>query len=709
MKRFGKIQQLYKLAVNAENEELRGEFVKHFSSENPRKAAAIADQWYARFRKTTEYGLWNSLSSLDQVIDRIKNAPIAQEFTEEPVEESGSSYLLEQHPQQRHDLLKLDQNFLSWANSRWGRNASAEEPHPIYDALQSLLLYQEKLPSLKQKVNTNQTFANLIAETFQGRNIASIKDFSTDEMEKIMAFSERRKTTSDLFNPEFEPKEFLGKFGEWNLWMPHSREDSIYIAGFDADTLEPDVTWCTARTAGSNLFYSYAGSGIILFYVIKDGASKGNSDDYQSIGFVDGEPQYQGDNGVTVNGANRGMTEEEYAQLFGPSFDAIYSKMREKAGSLDGKHPVAEKFDKAVLGDEAVYADLIRGVEPDGVENIDEQISSRKFEIASDTNTPADTLDRLAGDERESVRSAVAGNPNTPADLLDRLADDISESVRSAVAGNTNIPADLLNRLVGDIHENVRAAVARNPNIPADALVILAGDQYSYVRFDVARNPNIPDDILVILAGDIHENVRSAVAGNPNIPADILIKLAGDENYYVRASAAENPNISVDMLIKLAGDKSYYVRSAVAENLNTPADMLIKLTDDGSHWARAAVAGNLNAPADLLDRLAGDIHDDVRYAAAKNTNTPVDALVILADDIYERVRSSLAENPNTPDYILERLVGDPYEYVRAIAAEALRKRQEKNQVVASSAAPIMKRIAALNVWLHNNGFNKFVL
>ena len=605
MNRFGKIQQLYKLAVNAENEELRGEFVKHFSSENPRKAAAIADQWYARFRKTAEYNSWSSLSSLDSVIDYIKKAPASEGSPAEPVEESGSSYLLERYPQQRHDLLKLDQNFLSWANSRWGRNASAEEPHPIYDALPSLLLYQEKLPSLKQKVNTNQTFANLIVETFQGRNIASIKDFSTDEMEKIMAFSERRKTTSDLFNPEFKPKEFLGKFGEWNLWMPHSREDSIYIAGFDADTLEPNVTWCTARTAGSNLFYSYAGSGIILFYVIKDGASKGNSDDYQSIGFVDGEPQYQGDNGVTVNGANRGMTEEEYAQLFGPSFDAIYSKMREKAGSLDGKHPVAEKFDKAVLGDEAVYADLIRGVEPDGVKIIDEQISSRKRKIASDTNTPADALNRLAGDERESVRSAVAGNPNTPADLLDRLADD--------------------------------------------------------------------------------------------------------ENYYVRASAAENPNISVDMLIKLAGDKSYYVRSAVAENLNTPADMLIKLTDDGSHWARAAVAGNLNAPADLLDRLAGDIHDDVRYAAAKNTNTPVDALVILADDIYERVRSSLAENPNTPDYILERLVGDPYEYVRAIAAEALRKRQEKNQVVASSAAPIMKRIAALNVWLHNNGFNKFVL
>ena len=55
MNRFNKIVELHKFAVNKDNQALRDAFMEHFHTENPRKAAAIADQWYAAYSGTWRY------------------------------------------------------------------------------------------------------------------------------------------------------------------------------------------------------------------------------------------------------------------------------------------------------------------------------------------------------------------------------------------------------------------------------------------------------------------------------------------------------------------------------------------------------------------------------------------------------------------------------------------------------------------------------
>jgi len=56
------------------------------------------------------------------------------------------------------------------------------------------------------------------------------------------------------------------------------------------------------------------------------------------------------------------------------------------------------------------------------------------------SNTPPETLERLANDYDWFVRSCVAENPNTPPETLARLANDDDSNVRYWVSTNPNTP-----------------------------------------------------------------------------------------------------------------------------------------------------------------------------------------------------------------------------------------------------------------------------
>ena len=62
------------------------------------------------------------------------------------------------------------------------------------------------------------------------------------------------------------------------------------------------------------------------------------------------------------------------------------------------------------------------------------------YKLATNPNTPPETLERLANDKNFWVRECVADNPNTPPEALERLANDKVYWVRSSVARNPSTP-----------------------------------------------------------------------------------------------------------------------------------------------------------------------------------------------------------------------------------------------------------------------------
>ena len=70
------------------------------------------------------------------------------------------------------------------------------------------------------------------------------------------------------------------------------------------------------------------------------------------------------------------------------------------------------------------------------------------FDLAINTGTSPETLDRLANEDVDDiVRHWVARNPNTSPETLDRLANDENSWVRVEVAYNPATPQYLKNYL----------------------------------------------------------------------------------------------------------------------------------------------------------------------------------------------------------------------------------------------------------------------
>ena len=344
--------KLIKTAITKQNEGLRIQFQENFSSEQRGKAVSIADKWYGQYAGTDKYDEWlktdavgeRKLKTLDAVISFMKENPVDK--VQQVSGPSAVEALKTKFPELSQDFDALNEQFISWVISRFGESASLKETHPISDCITTLKSYQEKLAGIHQKYTSNLEFKTDV-DSEVGVAPNKVKELTVDQMEEIIGISQREKGGIKIPD-NYKPKQFIGKFGSWNLWMPETREDSIVIAGYNKTTMKPDTTWCTARIAGSNLFYSYAGVGIILFYAIKEGAKPGDSDAYQSIGWINGEPVYNGSGTETVNAANIGMTEAEHEQIFGNEFGAIYAAMEAQVTGIGGDHPVQKKFGSLV-------------------------------------------------------------------------------------------------------------------------------------------------------------------------------------------------------------------------------------------------------------------------------------------------------------------------------------------------------------------------
>ena len=595
--------------------------------------------------------------------------------------------------------------FLNWLKDRFLEPKRVEEVHPIEDAIETLKKFVSKEQAIAGKWVSNADFKKAVLEDPITKDIKSptdITNLTADQLEALMVYSERKKTRFELpQNKEIGSDELVGKFGEWSVYLPKTRESSCQIAGYDEKTMSPKTTWCTARTQGSNLFYNYVGrkdQNIFLFYVMKDNPK--TDTDWLSIGWINGKPVFDGHRGgVTVNRANYGIQRDEFESLLGDKAGSALAAMEAKIKEYDGVHPAKQMMIQAAK-DPKVFVSITSGLSEEERTDLAKQImefgpspevlallakdkdvdirravarneatppevlallakdrgENVMMDVIANRSTPPETLALLAKNKSFRVRSNVAKNQSTPPNVLASLAKDEDISVRLSVARNETTPPETLALLAKSKDSAVRANVADNSSTPPEVLALLAKDDDVYVRFSVARNETTPLEILALLAKDGESRVKVAVAENETIPIEMLVSFAKDEDTSVREKVAIDRRMPPETLALMAKDKSGYVREIVARNRLTPPESLALLAKDKNYEVRRSVAGNRSTPPEVLASLfKGEKREIIRFTVAANRSTPPEALASLAKDKSSYVRKNVALNPSTPPEIAAKL------------------------------------------------------
>ena len=254
----------------------------------------------------------------EQQIRSIINKLILEGFKDD------QRYLSEKYPDKAQQISALEPRWISWLMSRFGASPTHTEIHPFEEAFTALIEFVEKFQAIASKWKTNEKFRQSV-DTFlpdrawKGKDVtpAIISSLTVDEMVTLKGLAEREKQTVEVDQAVDIEGDRVGKVGPWNLWIPTTMEKSCKIAGYDPVTRVPKTTWCTARTAGSNLFYHYVGSqdaDIVLFYVIRDDPAA--DEDWLSVGYQNGKPVLQGARGgLSVKRDNSGLTAQALQKI----------------------------------------------------------------------------------------------------------------------------------------------------------------------------------------------------------------------------------------------------------------------------------------------------------------------------------------------------------------------------------------------------------
>ena len=454
--------------------------------------------------------------------------------------------LAELYPEQKDKILSFDEKesrWIAWLASRFSKNATIREIHSFKEVIESVTSFSKVFDAVADKWKSNETFRKNVETFLPDRSWKKyditpqiIPLLTSDEMEVLKGLATREKQHFKINVSEEEMEsDRVGKVGPWNLWMPTTRERSCKIAGYDPVTLKPKTTWCTARMAGSNLFYNYIGStdeDVTLFYIIKDNPDQDN--DWLSVGFTDGKPDLEGGDGEkSVNRDNKGLTSQTLKSILGQDYAQIMIALTKKNKSLGGVHPARKQIEAAAKSVEALRA-LIVGLSKDDASDL-------IYKVVNEPEISAEVLTTLAQSKVEGVAGEVASHPRTPIPVLLSLAKNTNSNIRMWVSKNPNTPAHILIDLAADDDDIVRCTTAQNPSTPASALIDLAGDEDKTVRAIIAQNPNTPASALIDLAGDEEIDVLESVASNSMAPVSVLTTLAGNANNSVRHYVATNP------------------------------------------------------------------------------------------------------------------------------------------------------------------------
>ena len=519
--------------------------------------------------------------------------------------ESIKSDLIDQYPDFSRRIEKLPSKFIKWLASRFLEGSKIQEIHPIEEVLDTIDRFIPRENSIRAKYKA-PWFKKEVETQFPDKkwqNPADITLMTSDEMDLMSRLSTQKKPKFQTGKADVSKEEYLGKFGDWNLWMPFTRESSCEIAGYDPVTRKPDTTWCTARMGGSNLFYNYTargGQNIILFYIIKDNPSEEN--DWLSVGYIDGKPALNSNfGGVTVNRENKGMNEKELRVILGDQFNPLFAKMNQTSEKFEEKHPAKQKIEKALEtleGARSLFNGLGKEERSDLAETIVGKQNYGKWAFHSKVKDPKvrffiyDMLDEesIQGYPQKKQRLILGDPASTVSDLIRYIKNSYGKDIRRSA--QDYMRSDLIELFADKIADRIN-----NENRPlskeeGDLIKALFKKQISIVRqYDdmvfkrtgkkgtgfsdagsmfldelkyhmigsgskIQRKQNEPVDFIVNLIKDAEKvyqiPLASLTSGNDNfslsIPARAFEKFAEIQNYALLKSLVKRINNARDPL-----------------------------------------------------------------------------------------------------------------------------------------------------------------
>ncbi|WP_155293367.1 variant leucine-rich repeat-containing protein [Rhodococcoides fascians] len=351
-----------------------------------------------------------------------------------------------------------------------------------------------------------------------------------------------------------------------------------------------------------------------------------------------------------------------------------------------------------------LFASVTAGPAPAGYGHSEQQPQSRPApetqqvsgpaEWASDPNTPASTLYRIANDIPE-LRPAVAANPSTYDDLLTWLGtlgdSNVDKALARRSAGQFGLPAEPATASVppggapsvstpsastavlgsGASSEAVTVkrspqSIASDPNTPAAELFEIATNSPE-LRAVVASNPSTYDDLVVWLGklGDPDVDAalvrrRAGQFGAPVDPPDPISSSADVPTNHIPSLLEPAPAVEVLSAARAEAEPSDRERSAA--DPKTAAGLLFDIASN-SPELRSVVAANPSTYHDLLDWL-GKLGDPaVDAALARRTGESSASRTEAMDSPEQTVDSESAPvatgSTSSGQAIVEEIVEEP--------------------------------------------------
>jgi len=568
--------------------------------------------------------------------------------------------------------------------SRFGESPTHTEIHPAEEAFTALVEFVEKFQAIASKWKTNEKFrqsvdAFLPNRAWKGSDVtpAIISSLTVDEMVTLKGLAERQKQTVEVNQEADIEGDRVGKVGPWNLWMPTSMERSCKIAGYDPVTRVPKTTWCTARTAGSNLFYHYVGSqdaDIVLFYVIRDNPAA--DEDWLSVGYRNGKPVLEGARGgLSVKRDNSGLTAQALQAILGGDYDPIMRMLDERAKSMTGVHPAKEAV-RAAAKDLVLFKKMMKG-------HSKEENDSMKQMIIAVPDISPEVLNLLADDSDRDLNYRIATHKSSPPDALDKIVDKDLKArnygVAVLAAENPNMRPETLRTLAGALPANYMGAVAQNPNTPVDVLLDMSRGKNDYALNTLVFNRSLTAEMIENILN--YKNIarissRHVMLDNPNITTAQVVKIFNTGGH-ATGYALKHPKLPMDILLDtLAAPISFNLRTAYL-NPNVPPEMLVRLMDDPKHksW-QSELLQNPSMPAHILRRWVEFEKEDTGFMfyVLKNPNLPEDLMMRIAKKSPKDDRMTLVRNPGITDAVLQVLAKDRAPAVRNFTMYVMRDR-----------------------------------
>jgi len=579
--------------------------------------------------------------------------------------------------------LSMKPKWVNWLADRYVRNKYPADDK-LQDALPVVAAFAAADAAISQKYGSNPQFKTAVNITFppgtrKWKNPADAAAMSTADMDTLLTIYKRPKDKLGINREDVSWKnDEVGTFGPWKLYFPTNQQNSVNIAGVDPVTHKPYTTWCTARTAGSNLFNNYAAHETMLFYAINTAATPKDPESRISLGFIRGKLNSGGmGGGVTVDAKNKGLKDADLARIFGGYYTSIIARAEEVVADHGGVHPVGAELDAAAK-DPVKFNSMLRGLSDSEAEDlansifahgrkispeveavaINHKFAGVRLAIAVKEDLPLDAVVKLAGDSNFKVRDAISRKKDLPLDVVVKLAGDPSTLVRGNIAYRSNLPKDVVAKLAGDPVASVRHAVNVTNNFTENIAVQMASSGRAGVRSDAARLRELPTSVAVKLAGDRDAGVRAAIAIRKDLPKDLIIKMAGDADAGVRANIASRGDLPLDLVAKLAADSDARVRKSIAYRSDLPLDLVAKLVGDSDAGVRHRLTGRRPLPLNLVAKLAADPVASVRADMAYRLDLPPDLVAKLAADPDDEVRRRIAKRSDLTEDILVKLAGD---------------------------------------------------